>query len=175
MWGWANESILQNVTKAVAKVRAFGAAENIAELKEEELPDDEYLGWGLTAVAAKVLGAKGAYRCPGENGFVYVVYSSVGFVVTDEDKATDSNQVECDDHGSGFEAYVCEHLVSNPEQKWFSNEPDEEDKCRTRGVRIAKLYFKSRVSGTKRTNQKGASGSFAITAMKNCVRGENSL
>ena len=79
MWGWANESLPATVVEAVAKVRAFGEAENIAELKEAELPDDEYLGWGITAVAAKVLGAKGAYRCPGENGFVYVVYSSIGF------------------------------------------------------------------------------------------------
>jgi hypothetical protein len=128
MWGWANDSLPLNVTKEVAKVREFGATENIPELKEQELPDDEHLGWGLTAVAAKMLGAMGAYRCPGENGFIYVVYLSIGFVVSDGDKATESNQVECDDHGSGFAAYTCEHLVSNPDQKWFSQEPDEEHK-----------------------------------------------
>src|SRR5689334_9911215 len=43
MWGWANESLPPNVTKAVAKVREFGQAGNIAELKEAELPDDEHL------------------------------------------------------------------------------------------------------------------------------------
>jgi hypothetical protein len=81
MWGWANESLPSNVTKAVAKVREFGKAANIAELTEAELPDNEHLRWGMTAVAAKLLRAKGAYRCPATNGFVYVTYSAGASVV----------------------------------------------------------------------------------------------
>src|SRR5215469_9520447 len=50
LWGWANESLTQKVTTELAKVRAFGEAEKIAELTEAELPDDEYLGWGMTAI-----------------------------------------------------------------------------------------------------------------------------
>jgi hypothetical protein len=34
----------------------------------------------MTAIAAKVLGAKGAYRFPAEDGFVYLLDSSVTFV-----------------------------------------------------------------------------------------------
>src|SRR5215831_4209353 len=63
MWGWANESLPPNATSDVRRVLEFGRDENIAELTKTELPDDEYLGWGMTAVAAKLLGAKGAYRC----------------------------------------------------------------------------------------------------------------
>jgi hypothetical protein len=126
MWGWANENLPPKVTKEVAKVREFGLAGNIPELKEAELPDDEYLGWGMTAVAAKLLGAKGAYRCPGDNGFVYVVYSSIELVASDGYTTSQPKQVECTDHGTGFSTYVCEHLVSNPAQEWFSREPDEE-------------------------------------------------
>ena len=126
MWGWANESLPVSVTKAVTKVREFGQVENIAELTEAERPDDEYLGWGMTAVAVKILGAKGAYRCPGENGFVYVAYSSIGFAATNGDTVIGEKQVECTDHGTGFATYACEHLVSNPGQEWFSREPDEE-------------------------------------------------
>jgi hypothetical protein len=128
MWGWANESLPPNVTKAVAKVREFGQAENIAKLTEAELRDDEYLGWEMTAVAAKLLGAKGAYRCPDENGFVYVVYSSIGFAGSDGDIAAGPKQVECTDHGTGFATYACEHLVSNPTQLWFSGKNDERHK-----------------------------------------------
>ncbi len=156
MWGWANESLPQNVTKEVAKVRAFGATENIAEFREEELQDDEYLGWGLTAVAARILGVKGAYRCPDENGFVYVVYLSIGFVVSDEGRATDSNQVECDDHGSGFKAYACEHLVSNPEQKWFSNEPDEEDKWPDAWCADCEALFQEQGEWNEKNQPKGS-------------------
>lgn len=126
MWGWANESLPANGTKEVAKVRAFGTAEDIPELNEEELPDDEYLGWQLTAVAAKVLGAIGAYRCPDENGFVYVVYTSIGFAKDKPHGVLNREPVECVDHGTGFATYVCENLLSNPDQRWFSREADEE-------------------------------------------------
>jgi hypothetical protein len=127
MWGWANESLPPNVAKAVARVRVFGETENIAELKEAELSDDEYLGWGMTAVAAKVLGAKGAYRCPGENGFVYVVYSSIGFADNTSPLVPSPTEVECSDHGRGFATFICEHLLANPALPWFSNKPDEEE------------------------------------------------
>jgi hypothetical protein len=127
MWGWANESLPASVRKSVAKVRAFGESERINELTAAELPDDEYLGWAMTAVAAKVLGAKGAYRCPGKNGFVYVVYLSISFA-SELETALRPEQVECPDHGSGFAACACEHLVSNPAQRWFSREADEEHK-----------------------------------------------
>jgi len=107
-------------------VRAFGEAENISELTNAELPDDEYLGWGLTAVAAKLLGAKGAYRCPGKNGFVYVVYSSIRFAPSNAGATSDGQLVECSHHTKGFATYICEHLLANPAQEWFSNKPDEE-------------------------------------------------
>jgi hypothetical protein len=128
MWGWANKSLPQRVKTAVGKVREFGRAESISELTKSVLPDDEHLGWEMTAIAAKVLGAKGAYRCPGENGFVYLIYSSIGFAGTEPDTATETEEVECDDHGCGFATYVCEHLVSNPDQQWFSDEISEENK-----------------------------------------------
>ena len=111
LWAWANKSLPDKVTKAVRKVQEFGEAENLTELTQESLPDDEYLGWGMSAVAAKILGSKGAYRCPGDNGFVYVVYSSLRFADAD-----DAKQLACAVHGSGFSTYVCEHLAANPRQ-----------------------------------------------------------
>src|SRR5215471_10510815 len=102
LWGWANESLTRKVTAQISKVRAFGEAEEIPELTNAELPDDEYLGWGMTAVAAKLLGAKGAYRCPGDNGFVYVVYSSIGFANDASLHTPSPNEVKCSDHGSGW-------------------------------------------------------------------------
>jgi hypothetical protein len=128
MWGWANESLPSNVTKAVANMREFGRTENITELTKAELPDDEYLGWGMTAVAARLLGAKGAYRCPDEDGFVYVVYSSIDSAGSGLETVAEKEKVECSHHGSGSATYVCEHLLSRPDQEWFSNEPNEEDK-----------------------------------------------
>lgn len=36
--------------------------------------------------------------------------------------------IKCSHHPEGFATFICEHLSSTPEQVWFSNPPDEEDK-----------------------------------------------
>lgn len=125
LWAWANQNLPARVTKAVERVRAFGETENIPELTEKCLPDDEYLGWEMTAVAAKLLGSKGAYRCPGDNGFVYVVYSSLRFADEHVTPSDEPKQIECATHGNGFSTYVCEHLVANPAQEWFSEQSED--------------------------------------------------
>ena len=125
LWGWANQTLPAKVTEAAAKVYAFGQAENLPQLTQESTPDDEYLGWEMTAIAARLLGSKGAYRCPGDNGFIYVVYSSLRFASEQVIPEPEQTQIECSTHGTGFAAFICEHLVANPAQKWFSAEPDE--------------------------------------------------
>jgi len=126
LWGWANSHLPAKVTEALSRVRAFGEAEGLTELTSESLPDDEYLGWDMTAVAAKILGATGAYRCPVEDGFVYLVYFSLQAVTEEPKHEAGNGQVICTTHGAGFSTYVCEHLLANPAQKWFSSEPSEE-------------------------------------------------
>jgi|SRR6185437_3963301 len=36
---------------------------------------------------------------------------------------SDPKRVDCETHGSAFQTYVCEHLVRNPVQNWFSSAP----------------------------------------------------
>jgi len=127
-WSWANGYLPEGVTEAASRVRSFGRTENIPELTRDYLPDDEFIGWGMTAVAAKILGSIGAYRCPGDNGFVYVVYSSLRFASEQDAKEVKVKKIECATHGDGFATYACEHLVANPVQEWFSSEPDETNK-----------------------------------------------
>jgi hypothetical protein len=128
LWSWANENIPSSVTELVKLVREFGEREGLTQLTESHCPDDEFLGWELTAVAARILGAKGAYRCPDDDGFTYFVYIDIRSATeAEQSEATRSQKtrVECDDHGSGFPTYVCQHLVEDPRQEWFSSEPDE--------------------------------------------------
>jgi hypothetical protein len=144
LWAWANESFPAKVTEAVRRVRAFGQAENLIQLTQECLPDDEYLGWGMSAVAVKILRSKGAYRCPGDNGFVYVVYSSLRFA--DENPATPAEgpkQIECVTHGTGFAAYVCEHLMANPSQEWFSGDRDDTNEWPDAWCAICDAHFQA--------------------------------
>jgi hypothetical protein len=126
LWGWANSHLPVQVTERMKEVRAFGETEKIPELTNPSAPDDEYLGWKMTAVAAAILGSKGAYRCPGTNGFVYLVYTDLSFA--DLPAAGGENQIRCSTHGVAFDTYVCEHLISNPAQEWFSEKPSEDKK-----------------------------------------------
>jgi hypothetical protein len=79
LWSWANGYIPESVSEPMKKVRDFGIAENISELAEGYVPDDESVGWDLTAVAAQIMEAKGAYRCPGKNGFTYLIITDIAF------------------------------------------------------------------------------------------------
>lgn len=79
LWGWANKSLPSAVTARLLAVRDFGEAEGLHELTEQRLPDDEYLGWEMTAITAQIVGAKGAYRCPSDNGFLYLVFTNLTF------------------------------------------------------------------------------------------------
>jgi uncharacterized protein DUF6882 len=128
MWAWANDSLPSPVKEAVSTVRDFGEAEGIDVLTKPCSPDDEYLGWEMTAIAAKLLGSVGAYRCPGDNGFIYFVFSEIHFANSEQGSALLREQVTCPAHDSGFTTYVCEHLVANPVQQWFSSKPDETDR-----------------------------------------------
>jgi hypothetical protein len=123
-WGWADLSVPDVSTRRMEELRAFGEREGIAELTAEALLNEKYLGWEMTAVAAKVLGAKGAYRCPrAEGGTAYFVYTEIAFAPPPE-----TATIECSLHGRGFPAYLCSHLVAEPAQKWFSEEPTLENR-----------------------------------------------
>lgn len=145
LWGWANENLPTAATKAMKKVRAFGETENLAALTQSSCPDEEYLGWEMTAIAAKVLEAKGAYRCPNDHGFVYLVYSSMRFASDETETGTAPEQVECTTHWSGIETFVCEHLISNPAQKWFSSEPDDENRWPDAWCAACNAFFQQEV------------------------------
>ena len=77
LWSWANPSILENVKKDIHKVREFGEQNGLVELIEEKWPADELDGWAMTNVTARLLKAKGAYRCPGDNGATFIIFTTV--------------------------------------------------------------------------------------------------
>ena len=127
LWSWANDCFPENVVAPVRRVKEFGVAEGLSELTESSPPDDEYLGWAMTAIAARILEAKGAYRCPrDEGGYTYLLYTDLAFA-DQAKRLQDKAKIDCDRHGRGYATYICEHLLAQPAQKWFSNAPHEED------------------------------------------------
>ena len=70
LWSWANPDLTDDLTEDAHLTRDFGQANAIQELTTASITDDSLnnLGWELTAVAAKVTNAAGAYRPPREGG-----------------------------------------------------------------------------------------------------------
>ncbi len=140
LWSWANGHLPEAVSESLKKVRDFGTFQKIAELVEPYVPDEEYLGWALTAIAARIMDAKGAYRCPGDNGYVYLIFRDVGFVDLPR-HGNGKKPITCQTHGIAYETYVCEHLFRNPEQQWFSQEQDLENPWPDAWCGLCNSYF----------------------------------
>jgi hypothetical protein len=79
LWGWANAHLPTSCTKDVLQVKSYGQEHGIDELACSHLKakDLQGLGWMLTAVAARLLGADGAYRTP--NG-LFMICRSIRFL-----------------------------------------------------------------------------------------------
>ena len=83
LWAWADDSLPAAAKADAERVRAFGAEHGIEELTSDYLVSDdlEMLAWSLTAVAARVVEAPGAYRPLGEDGAaLFLVCRDVRFV-----------------------------------------------------------------------------------------------
>lgn len=110
LWSWANDSIPSNASAAMLDVRAYSQSGNLKEVLNASSPCDEYFGWAITAIAAKIFGAVGAYRCPNEGGLLYLVSTDISFTLLSHAER-DSLNIACDKHGEGYETFVCEHFA----------------------------------------------------------------
>lgn len=76
-WSWANQNIPADNKRDMEKVRAYGEANSLEKLTIRFLDADEYTGWEMTAVAAHVLDAPGAYSFPTERGRCWLLYRRI--------------------------------------------------------------------------------------------------
>lgn len=96
LWAWANPSFLEPVRRSVLRVREFGKEHGLNRLTQDKWEAEEVDGWEMTAVAARLLEAKGAYRSPDENGFTFMVF-------TDLREASDRDNI--------FATFSCVHVL----------------------------------------------------------------
>ena len=80
LWGWANNSLPEHVTDSLVDVKAFGERHNILKLTESYWEAEEEDGWEMAAVANRIIGGKGVYRCPDEKGFLFLILTQIRFV-----------------------------------------------------------------------------------------------
>jgi hypothetical protein len=79
LWSWANAYVLETACDQICRVREFGKANSIRKLTEPKWTAVEADGWEMAAVSAAIINAKGAYRCPGKSGPLFVVFTDIQF------------------------------------------------------------------------------------------------
>src|SRR6185436_5526452 len=76
-WAWANSGLVDAVRQASKKTREFGIERGILRVIQPRWAAKEKDGWEMTAVTAKVTEAKGAFRCPVQDGHAYLVITDI--------------------------------------------------------------------------------------------------
>lgn len=79
LWSWANDSFLESLRAPLREVRRYGLENGFLKLASARWPAEESDGWEMTAIAAHLLGAAGAYRTPSDNGFTFMLLMEVGW------------------------------------------------------------------------------------------------
>lgn len=77
MWGWANPTLLEPLTRDTAVVRQYGEENGIEDLTVEKTPASEAEAWALCALACRILNGAGLYRGPTGNGFVVMMIKGI--------------------------------------------------------------------------------------------------
>ncbi len=76
-WAWANDSVSDHLKQGVTQVKAYGIKHKYRQLTTAKFECDEDYGFALTAAAGYLLKAKGAYRGPMTDGYVYMLITDI--------------------------------------------------------------------------------------------------
>ena len=79
-WSWSNRSLPLRSRERLSAVKQLGMQKSWMRLTAPFLNSDEYFGWDCASIASHILDGEAAYRCPTEDGFVYLVILSTQFI-----------------------------------------------------------------------------------------------
>ncbi len=77
MWATANPSMDERLTRASRAARDWAKAKGLANWSESSFASSEAESWEITAVAARLDGAMGAFRAPTDGPVVFLVFGEV--------------------------------------------------------------------------------------------------
>ena len=77
LWAWDNASVEDALKADSRKVKAYGDQHKIARLTEPSWSGEEQDAWDMTAVAAHLCDAQGAYRGPSGALQIYLIFGKV--------------------------------------------------------------------------------------------------
>jgi hypothetical protein len=84
LWAWANPHLEEKVKSKIGSVRDYGQKRGFERLTDSKWTADEYDGWEMTAIAAYLMKAKGAYRIPSSDSMLYsfMIFKNIRWAVT---------------------------------------------------------------------------------------------
>ncbi len=77
LWAWANFNLVEAIREPAIAVRDYGEQKDFLPLTIPKWSATQEDGWHMAAVAARILGAEGAYRTPSDYGFTFMVLHDV--------------------------------------------------------------------------------------------------
>jgi hypothetical protein len=79
LWAWDNPHLEENVKSQIGFVRKYGLKRGFEKLTNPKWNADEYDAWEMTAIAAYLMKAKGAYRVPSSDSSLYsfMIYKDI--------------------------------------------------------------------------------------------------
>jgi hypothetical protein len=77
MWGWANSSIGDSLTRDSIRVREYGEQHHIRRLTTPSWPGEEMGGWHMAALANRLCERNGVYCGPAGTTFVFFTFGQV--------------------------------------------------------------------------------------------------
>ena len=95
-WAWANSALPEPVRRDVLRVRQYGEERTVLILMQPNWSAKEADAWQMTAIADKMLDAKGAFKCPGPDLATFMVFTEIRTV-------SDRKRI--------FGARVCSHVL----------------------------------------------------------------
>ena len=86
----------------------FGEENEFPTLTTGLIEADEYTGWGMTSISAKLLSAIGVYRFPEDHLTFYIIFTDE--LTKEQYDSLKDRAVTCESHGTSRAAFVCQHL-----------------------------------------------------------------
>jgi hypothetical protein len=89
LWSWANSTVDEKLKERILMVKQYGVQHGIEKITMAKWPADETDGWEMTAVAAKILNASGAYRTQDESGYTFMILTNVRWANNSKNNISD--------------------------------------------------------------------------------------
>jgi hypothetical protein len=80
LWSWDNPYLLENTMQEIRKVKDFGDSNNLDRLTTPKWEATEKDAWDMTAIAAGILKAKGAYSFLSDDIRVFMVFTRLKII-----------------------------------------------------------------------------------------------